>query len=78
MRKVDTDDWKAKQMELEQGEERKRKREETRDNREKGWRVASVDEWTEDKEEDTNQQQEGNRSPNKDSGHDEEDDTLLH
>jgi hypothetical protein len=72
MRKVDTDYWKAKQMELDQGEERKRKREETRDNREKGWQVAPVDEWTEDEEEDTNLQQEGD-IPNADSGDDEDD-----
>jgi hypothetical protein len=76
MRKVDTDYWKAKQMELDRGEERKRKREETRDNREKGWQVAPVDEWTEDEEEDTNLQQEGDRSPNADSGDDDEDDKL--
>jgi hypothetical protein len=76
MRKVDTDYWKAKQMELDRGEERKRKREETRDNREKGWQVAPVDEWTEDEEEDTNLQQEGDRSPNADSGADDEDDKL--
>jgi hypothetical protein len=37
-----------------------------------------VDEWTEDEEEDTNLQQEGNRSPNTDSGDDEEDDGKLH
>ena len=76
MRKVDTDYWKAKQMELDRGEERKRKREETRDNREKGWQVAPVDEWTEDEEEDTNLQQEGDRSPNADSGDNDEDDKL--
>jgi hypothetical protein len=72
MRSVDTDYWKAKQMELDRGEERKRKREETRDNREKGWQVAPVDEWTEDEEEDTNLQQEGD-IPNADSGDDEDD-----
>jgi hypothetical protein len=76
MRKVDTDYWKAKQMELDRGEERKRKREETRDNREKGWQIAPVDEWTEDEEEDTNLQQEGDRSPNADSGDDDGDDKL--
>jgi hypothetical protein len=40
MKKVDIDYWKAKHMELDRGEERKRKREETRDNRETGWWVA--------------------------------------
>jgi hypothetical protein len=44
MKKVNTDYWKAKQMELDRGEEWKRKREDTRDNRERGWQVAPVDE----------------------------------
>ena len=37
-------------------EERKRKRDETRDNRERGWEVAHVDQWSD--EEETNRQQE--------------------
>jgi hypothetical protein len=37
-----------------------------------------VDEWTEDEEENINLQQEGKRSPNIDSGDDEEDDGKLH
>ena len=55
LRKVNTIYWKAKQAEIDKEEERKRKREATRDNREKGWQVAHTDEWS-DEEEVTEQQ----------------------
>jgi hypothetical protein len=48
--------WKAKQAEIGKDEESKRKRLETRDNREKGWEVAHVDEWS--NEEEPHEQQE--------------------
>jgi cytochrome c1 len=50
LQKVDTDYWKAKQAEIGKDEERKRKRLETRDNREKGWEVTHVDEWSNEEE----------------------------
>ena len=40
----------AKRLELDKVEERKRKRDETRDNRERGWEIAHVDEWSDDEE----------------------------
>jgi hypothetical protein len=53
-KKVDLDYWKAKLSKVDKKEERKRKREKTRDKRELGWNVAHADEWS--KEEEANQQ----------------------
>jgi hypothetical protein len=44
--KVDVEYREAKWAEVSKEEERKRKREETRENRERGWQVAYVDDWS--------------------------------
>jgi hypothetical protein len=57
LKKVDTAYWKARQARIDKDEERKRKREASREMREEGWQVAHVDAWSDD-EEGTNRQQE--------------------
>jgi hypothetical protein len=57
-KKVDADYLASRQSVIDKNEVRKRKREETRDAREKGWNIAHTDQWS-DKEE-TNEQEEQN------------------
>jgi hypothetical protein len=54
--KIDTKYWKDRQARIDKNEERKRKREDTRERRESGWEVAHVDEWSDDDNEKNNQQ----------------------
>lgn len=47
-KRVDTTYMKERQARIDKNEERKRKRDETREKRESGWQVAHVDEWSDD------------------------------
>jgi hypothetical protein len=48
LKMVDTTYWKERQARIERSEARKRKRELTRKERESGWEVAHVDDWSDD------------------------------
>jgi hypothetical protein len=48
LKKVDTTYWKERMARIDKCEERKRKRDETREKRESGWEVAHADEWSDD------------------------------
>jgi hypothetical protein len=72
-KKVDLDYWKVKLSKVDKKEERKRKREETRDKRELGWNVAHADEWSE--EEEANQQNVENGREQEVSGNDQEEES---
>jgi hypothetical protein len=86
--KIDTNYWKGRQARIDKDEERKRKREETREKRETGWMAAHVDDWS-DEEEDSNKQTTENEAAvqrsndreeeeNIDDDDDDDDDDQIH
>jgi hypothetical protein len=48
LKQVDTNYWRGRLARIDKDEERKRKREKTREERESGWEVAHVDDWSDD------------------------------
>jgi hypothetical protein len=80
LKKVDTAYWKERRARIDKSEERKRKRDETREKRESGWEVAHVDEWSDDDDKSTQKTNEstiaeGNEREEEESDDEEEDDT---
>jgi hypothetical protein len=56
-KEVDTAYWKYRRSRIDKDEERKRKRDQTRENRESGWKKAHVDDWSDEEDKRTKQKE---------------------
>lgn len=82
-KKVDMNYLASRRSVVDKNEERKRKREESRDKREEGWQIAHTDEWSD--EEEANEQEEkngevensGNQSNGRDDSSSDEEESSL-